>query len=226
MIRNRLASILADRGIKISRAAMELPDLSRNTITNTASNTGKMIQLETIDKLCQYLNITPNDFFEYLPFDLDYTADISTNNASTTEEFSSINVKGGDVQFDFYIKQTYANGRPFKLFSFTGKLEKTPSYISNIPGSELYYFSLTSDNKNEFKPLWENQLTSGFRPIVWNNIKSCIAQSVNKSMYDIFSESPLEEESKFFLSDDGSNIALKTDFNSDVGYKDIGKIPF
>ena len=79
MIRNKLASILADRGIKISRAAMELPNISRNTITNTASNNGKMIQLETIDTLCQYLNITPAEFFEYLPFDLEFHTDITKN---------------------------------------------------------------------------------------------------------------------------------------------------
>ena len=91
MIRNRLASLLADRGIKISRAAMELPNISRNTITNTASNNGKMIQLETIDTLCQYLNITPAEFFEYLPFDLEYHADITENDATTNEFFDYIN---------------------------------------------------------------------------------------------------------------------------------------
>ncbi|OUT06659.1 TAL effector protein PthXo1 [Lactiplantibacillus plantarum] len=62
MIRNRLAELLAERDLKISRVAAQLPNLSRNTITATASNTGKMIQLETVDTLCQFLHIEPTDF--------------------------------------------------------------------------------------------------------------------------------------------------------------------
>ena len=49
--------------------------ISRNTITSTSQNYGKMIQLETINKLCQSLNVSPTDFFEYVPFDFDYTFD-------------------------------------------------------------------------------------------------------------------------------------------------------
>lgn len=70
MIRNRLAELLAERQLKISKVANDIEGLSRNTITATAQNNGKMIQLETIDKLCQYLGININEFFEYLPFDV------------------------------------------------------------------------------------------------------------------------------------------------------------
>ena len=39
--------------------------ISRNTISATMQNGGKMIQLNTINKLCQALEVTPGDFFEY-----------------------------------------------------------------------------------------------------------------------------------------------------------------
>lgn len=65
MIRNRLAEILFERDIKIVRIAKET-GISRNTITNTASNNSEMLQMNTINKICGYLEITPCDFFDYI----------------------------------------------------------------------------------------------------------------------------------------------------------------
>ncbi|WP_369689692.1 helix-turn-helix domain-containing protein [Lentilactobacillus kosonis] len=39
-----------------------MPNLSRNTITSTSQNDTKMIQIETVNALCQYLEIAPKDF--------------------------------------------------------------------------------------------------------------------------------------------------------------------
>lgn len=50
--------------------------ISRNTITSTSQNDGKMIQLETINKLCQALDVDPSAFFEYVPFDFNYYSEV------------------------------------------------------------------------------------------------------------------------------------------------------
>ncbi|MHA3065767.1 helix-turn-helix domain-containing protein [Lacticaseibacillus saniviri] len=65
-IRNNLAVLLAVRGIKISQAAKDT-GISRNTLFGIASNKNKMIQLETVNALCQYLEIAPGEFFIYTP---------------------------------------------------------------------------------------------------------------------------------------------------------------
>lgn len=70
MIRNRLAEILFERDIKIVRIAKET-GISRNTITNTASNNSEMLQMNTINKICGYLEITPCDFWLY-SIDIDF----------------------------------------------------------------------------------------------------------------------------------------------------------
>ncbi|BFT97314.1 MAG: helix-turn-helix transcriptional regulator [Staphylococcus epidermidis] len=72
MIRNRLAEIMFERDIKVVRLSKET-GISRNTITNTASNNSEMLQLNTINKICKFLNITPCDFFEYIPVDIELT---------------------------------------------------------------------------------------------------------------------------------------------------------
>ncbi|MCH4336751.1 helix-turn-helix domain-containing protein [Staphylococcus haemolyticus] len=71
MIRNRLAEILFERDIKITDIANGT-GISRNTISNTASNNSDMLKMNTINKICTYLNITPSDFFEFIPIDIDF----------------------------------------------------------------------------------------------------------------------------------------------------------
>lgn len=222
MIRNRLASILADRGIKISRASMELPNLSRNTITNTASNSGKMIQLATIDTLCQYLNITPNEFFEYLPFDLEYQTDITRNDAYLVGEFSSFKIDPKGIEFDFYIKQTFTINKPSKLFQFNGVLTK-------FTGSKIF-IELYEDDNN-FKDIWNTELTSGFKPLVWDKIKSNISVALNDDMnskFGQFNENDVGFFARHFADPNGSDISLKTGFNTDIDYitKKDNDVPF
>lgn len=69
MIRNNLAILMAQRSTKISKIAAET-GIARSTLNSISQNESKMIQLETIDKLCQSLEVTPCDFFSYLPLDL------------------------------------------------------------------------------------------------------------------------------------------------------------
>ncbi|OKL35371.1 helix-turn-helix domain-containing protein [Domibacillus mangrovi] len=75
MIRNRLAVLLAERGLKITRVAKDT-GISRNTITATAQNDSEMIRLETINTLCKYLSITPCEFFEYEPLDISFSLEV------------------------------------------------------------------------------------------------------------------------------------------------------
>lgn len=209
MIRNKLASILADRGIKISRAAMELPNISRNTITNTASNNGKMIQLETIDTLCQYLDITPADFFEYLPFDLEFHTDITKNKAMTDEFFDGIKLKSGDLSFDFYIKKTVHNGSSPKLYGFSGTLQK-------VGIADKMYLQLTKDDKNNFNELWDSPNFSGFKLQTWRNIKQNISAAINQSMIERFPQ--MQDDPFDYVSSDGSDLIISSSFNVDAEY--------
>lgn len=71
MIRNNLALIMTEQKRHVSELANQTK-ISRNSISAIMQNESKMIQLATINKLCQALHTSPTDFFEYVPFDFDY----------------------------------------------------------------------------------------------------------------------------------------------------------
>lgn len=193
MIRNRLAELLAERGIRISKVANDIPNLSRNTISATAQNESKMIQLETINSLCQYLEISPNDFFEYLPFD------VSTNiseiqplkivNAGKDNEPIGATLSIFDYDLFISVSKKLANIATNKTFDLTirmeNKLELTiddPFSSSSIDDATqtitLNVYLGNSQNKQaydeeekQFFDFWNNQLTPGFRSLLMKDIE-------------------------------------------------------
>lgn len=64
MLKNRLRVLLAERQLKIKNV-IENTELSRNTVSRILNNEQANIATRIIDELCQYLNITPAEFFVY-----------------------------------------------------------------------------------------------------------------------------------------------------------------
>src|SRR5699024_5557022 len=46
--------------------------IARSTLSALTNNLSRMIQFETMDKLCQHLEINPKDFFEYIPLNIEF----------------------------------------------------------------------------------------------------------------------------------------------------------
>src|SRR5690625_3225521 len=97
MIRNRLSILLAERGLTITKVAKET-GISRNTITSTAQNDTEMIRLKTINSLCKFLNVTPTEFFEYEPIDIEFEATI--NKLEYSSEPEKPNFELTDIKID------------------------------------------------------------------------------------------------------------------------------
>ena len=64
LIKNNLAILMAQKQRRISELSKET-GISRTTLTALNTDSSKMIQFKTINKLCQALGVTPNEFFEY-----------------------------------------------------------------------------------------------------------------------------------------------------------------
>lgn len=68
MLKFRLHILMAEKGpgrpYQIREVA-DATDLQANTISGIYNNKYKRIALNTIDKLCKFLNCTPAEFFEY-----------------------------------------------------------------------------------------------------------------------------------------------------------------
>lgn len=67
MLANRLSVLLAERQLTNKQVSNDT-QISRNTISNIINNPGANIATDTIDRLCNYLEIDPSDFFEYSPY--------------------------------------------------------------------------------------------------------------------------------------------------------------
>ena len=67
MIKTNFAVLMAERGLKISDI-YEDTGISKTTLMALAENTGKGVQFDTVDKLCNYLGIELKDFFVYTPY--------------------------------------------------------------------------------------------------------------------------------------------------------------
>lgn len=66
MIRCNLAVLLAERGLSITKASKDT-GISRNTLSAFANNTNRMMQYETLSKLCIYLNVYPHELLVFYP---------------------------------------------------------------------------------------------------------------------------------------------------------------
>lgn len=198
MIRNRLAELLSERSLKITRVARET-NISRNTITSTAQNDSKMIQLETINSLCKFLGVSPNEFFQYVPIDLDYHLDITSFSFIVTKQ----NVDNGsysdlEFTFDLFIDCDYKG--KVKTFELEGKVDKVTEFDDEV----ILDISIIFTNDIEraaFRDI-EKEIPVGFHAGIKEDIEKLIEEAFNNRLeeesraedyYDLFRYSALFE---------------------------------
>ncbi|WP_153861209.1 helix-turn-helix domain-containing protein [Fundicoccus ignavus] len=185
MIRNRLAELLSERSLKITRVAKDT-GISRNTITSTAQNDSKMIQLETINTLCKYLAVTPNEFFQFIPIDLEFH--VITNPIQKlriiTDEFP-LTISDVDISLDLYIDCFSERNKQ------TFELEGVLSDVSEVDGMLIATISIkfrSEDEKIEFKKI-EKMIPVGFHTSLFRTITGKIEESITNGIYDLNIES-------------------------------------
>lgn len=70
MLKTNLSILLAQRDLRITKVA-EDTGISRTTLTALSSNSSQGIQFDTLNKLCTYLQTTPEQFFSFVPYEVD-----------------------------------------------------------------------------------------------------------------------------------------------------------
>lgn len=66
MIKNNLSRILGEQRVKMSEL-QRMAGLSKKTVLNLYHNKTKNISFETIDKICEALEISIGELFEHVP---------------------------------------------------------------------------------------------------------------------------------------------------------------
>lgn len=204
MIRNRLKELMDVRGLKATRIANDINNLSRNTINSTVSNSGKMIQFETVNLLCQYLGVTPKEFFEYLPFDVLVSVDADNDPIVDTPNYDQNVAPDPNDCFikpfylNLYLTKTsnnYSSGESKKTFELSVISDKEILFESSNEFGNNNFIMLTpsfkvvlgnppieknmKSQKEEFFNFWNDDLTDGFKQV--------IQQKIINSIYDYFS---------------------------------------
>lgn len=132
MIKSRLSVLMAERGLKISDLYEET-GISKTTLMAIAENSGKGVQFDTVDKLCNFLGVTPCDFFDYSPY-------IVETRKST---FSEGNLEGFEIKIK---KQNYEKYFNLDIYVFNGN-----SYDIPFKKGEFdYYIVLEIQDSDHF----------------------------------------------------------------------------
>ena len=84
MLANRLSVLLAERQLTIKKVVNDL-GISRSSISNIVNNPQANIATDTIDKICNYLEVTPNDFFAYSPYNISVKKHLEIRDHSATD---------------------------------------------------------------------------------------------------------------------------------------------
>jgi len=69
MITCKLATIMAERGIRHISDLYEKTGIARSTLTKLWYNQSNWVRFETLNKLCEALECTPGDLIVYTPDD-------------------------------------------------------------------------------------------------------------------------------------------------------------
>ncbi|WP_323703521.1 helix-turn-helix transcriptional regulator [Mammaliicoccus sp. Dog046] len=180
MIRNRLAELMFERDIKTVRMAKEI-GVSRNTITNTAQNDSEMLRMETINKICQYLNIDPSEFFEFYPFDIDFTID--SENIYINNNDSKI-ISDYHLNLDLLIDIKH-NGITNSIDSELKVVNLTKISAILLESSTIYY-EIIFENTDDKKLIVEtyNKLSKGMKKILYSNLVEDIKIHLYESLED------------------------------------------
>lgn len=101
MIKTNFAVLMAERGLKIADV-YEDTGISKTTLMALAENTGKGVQFDTVDKLCNYLGIELKDFFVYIPYiwEMYY----KENKHEKNSYYIVVKLKTKNTEKDYFIK--------------------------------------------------------------------------------------------------------------------------
>lgn len=156
MIRNRLNELMKIKKVRVKDLNEQL-GISRATLVKIRENTATQMRYDTINKLCKYLNVTLNDFFEYTPMDISICSSKSTYevekikeankkpNDFTTLEFpdSELIISVDSVQYYYLVDDCKYMPDTLFLISFVSAYDLThevgleEEYPNTLPTAEL-----------------------------------------------------------------------------------------
>lgn len=200
MIKTNFAVLIAERGLKIADV-YESTGISKTTLIALAENTGKGVQFDTVDKLCNFLDIELKDFFVYVPYIWDMK--FKQNTESEDSDYIIIKLKTNQSEKDYFLSTyfLYPQNYDFPLdddsFSLWIKID--------LEGSDAYstedFFQFLGDLPVSMKTTFYNQLLDTLKSNVLIKNKSITTyKETFDNTKDGLENITLNEKSKVYIS--------------------------
>ncbi|MCC4444250.1 helix-turn-helix domain-containing protein [Limosilactobacillus reuteri] len=157
MLANRLKILLAERDLSI-KDVIEDTGISRNVLSNMINKPFANISTENIDKLCNYLEVTPAIFFDYSKWRFSY--ELKSN-----VKISDTDVKATAKQVEAVLEITMRSGKRRYAFELYYVIEYDMDYGAgdNYDVFITVYDPMGADNDfikvyHELSPLFQHQI--------------------------------------------------------------------
>lgn len=163
MIRFALKQVLTQKHHTI-QDIYHATGLSRSTVTGLAKGTSRTVAFTTIDKLCRYLEVSPNDLFEYVPATM--TIDTAMNAAAPVTEPSRLTDRNR-ITRPLTIDVAIQTSQKTIGFTYAG----TVYWAMNDPSPDRLNIELAITNATAVEAVtWFEQLSAAFA----DNVKQMI----------------------------------------------------
>lgn len=176
MIQSKLSVLMAERGLKISDLYEET-GISKTTLMALAENSGKGVQFDTVDKLCNFLGVTPCEFFEYSPYIVNIEESKYYSQKENNLNDLAVTVKNQFYEKTFYLSIYIDSGDAFDLPINDTDLKL--AVLIGLSGNESYkdeeFFKFLSELSVAFKTEFINKII--------NNIKEKLSENLGEQGY-------------------------------------------
>lgn len=194
MIKNNFNELMAQKKLKITRVSNDT-GISRPTLTSLTRGESKGIQYDTLNTLCNYFNITPCEFFDYIPYE--FTIKIIDTDNKAIKDFNynekNLNIK----DYELFINVLNTKGIIVKTYSLNCFLALTKISIPTITNEELTLsdlgeeryigdFIINNDTEDEetFLNFLNDNFTTQWRYSILEFIDNSIYKYGNEAFYE------------------------------------------
>ena len=194
MIKNNFNELMAQKKLKITRVSNDT-GISRPTLTSLTRGESKGIQYDTLNTLCNYFNITPCEFFDYIPYE--FTIKIIDTDNKAIKDFNynekNLNIK----EYELFINVLNTKGIIVKTYSLNCFLALAKISIPTIINEELTLsdlgeeryigdFIINNDTEDEetFLNFLKDNFTTQWRYSILEFIDNSIYKYGNEAFYE------------------------------------------
>lgn len=201
MLKSNLSVLMAERGLKIVDL-YNATGISKNTLMSLSENTSKGVQFETVDKLCNYLGVTPADFFVYAPY---IVAEIKfEKNAKEKDEFNLIMILQSGDRIKSFTFEGALYDKKFRQFMKDDDITALADYSKNGDCDYFIYLSDDINGGNENFVYFFNKFPQQIKREIIENIFKKLSDNVFDGKIDNGVLVALEFE---FLNNDKFNFS-------------------